>query len=207
AAWLRAGVLDDSNAGRELAALVRELAPELSEEVNAYLNATDASARRFAVVFAALRYPGMRPYVDNGIGRTTPFARIDDYRDNWWCELAGFKGTVTAAERIGESLTDAPAIAPPEFLSAAQRDAAREELRRLSAYDTAPNFLTAEVLNYAARRPADPRIPEALHLCVKTTRYGCTNEATGEFSRRAFTLLHTRYKDSPWTARTKLWFK
>lgn len=208
AAWLRAGMLDEFATGRELAAVARELAPELRDEINAYLNATDADARRFAVVFAALRHPGLRPYVDNGIGRTTPFARIDSYRDNWWCALADFKGTLTAAERAGESSADAPpADAPPNFLSAAQQSAARAELKRLAASDTAPNFLTQEVLTYAARRPADPRVPEALHLSVKTTRYGCTNPATGELSRRAFTLLHTRYKGNAWTARTPLWFK
>ncbi len=215
AAWVRAGMLDEFTTGRELAMLARELAPELSEEVALYLNAPDASARRFAVIYTALRFPGLRPYVDNGIGRTTAFARIDNYRDNWWCALADFKGTTTAAERAGESsedATDTTGKTPnnddaPQFLSAAQRDAARDELKRLAAFDTAPNFLTQEVLNYAARHPDDARVPEALHYAVKSTRYGCTNKETGALSYRAFTLLKTRYKNTSWATQTKFWFK
>ena len=39
------------------------------------------------------------------------------------------------------------------------------------------------------------------------TRYGCTDKDTGDLSKRAFDLLHSRYPNSPWTAQTKYWFK
>jgi hypothetical protein len=29
-------------------------------------------------------------------------------------------------------------------------------------------------------RPNDPRVPEALHLAVRATRYGCTDDETSQ---------------------------
>jgi hypothetical protein len=63
------------------------------------------------------------------------------------------------------------------------------------------------VLEWARVHPQDPRVPEALHLVVRATRYGCTDDATGAVSRAAFTLLHRHYPKSPWTTKTSLWFK
>ncbi len=35
------------------------------------------------------------------------------------------------------------------------------------------------------------------------TRSGCINEETSNLSKKMFRLLHGRYKQSPWTLRTK----
>jgi hypothetical protein len=50
-------------------------------------------------------------------------------------------------------------------------------------------------------------VPEALHLAVKSTRFGCTGADTGKFSKVAFDLLHNRYPKSPWAQKTKYWYK
>jgi len=41
---------------------------------------------------------------------------------------------------------------------------------------------------------------------VGATRYGCTDAQTGAVSRRAFTLLHSRYPGSEWAKKTPFWF-
>src|SRR6516165_4038690 len=56
-------------------------------------------------------------------------------------------------------------------------------------------------LQYA--QPRDPRVPEALHLVVRATRYGQMNTET---SKAAYLLLHNRYRRNPWTSKTPLWF-
>lgn len=53
----------------------------------------------------------------------------------------------------------------------------------------------------------DPRVPEALHLAVKSTRFGCVDKETGKFSKAAFDLLHQRYPRSRWAEQTKYWYK
>ena len=47
----------------------------------------------------------------------------------------------------------------------------------------------AQVLAWAKRTPDDPCMPEALHLAVRSTRYGCTNAKTTQFSKQADELL------------------
>jgi hypothetical protein len=93
------------------------------------------------------------------------------------------------------------------YLSAAQRSEAEAELKPLSQVGTAPNYFAKIVLAWAKAHPEDRRVPEALHLVVRSTRYGCSNESTGQFSRSAFEVLHNRYPKSEWTKKTPLWFK
>jgi hypothetical protein len=93
------------------------------------------------------------------------------------------------------------------FLSAAQKTAAREEQARLIALGAAPSYLCRQVIAWSERRPADPRLPEALHLAVKSTRYGCTGKDNGKMSKAAFDVLHKLYPNSPWAKKTPYWFK
>ena len=48
---------------------------------------------------------------------------------------------------------------------------------------------------------------EALHRAVQASRYRCTDKDTGRYSEQAFNLLHRKYPQSKWTARTKYWYK
>lgn len=76
-----------------------------------------------------------------------------------------------------------------------------------SGVGTAPNYLCQQAVAWAQADPGDPRVPEALHRAVKATRYGCTDEETGRWSKETFQTLHRQYPDSPWTAKTPYWFK
>jgi hypothetical protein len=77
----------------------------------------------------------------------------------------------------------------------------------LQALGTAPNYLCRVAIDFAQKSPADPRAPEALHLAVRSTRYGCTDKETGRWSKAAFDLLHSRYPNTTWAKNTKYWFK
>ena len=92
------------------------------------------------------------------------------------------------------------------FLTPAERSAALAQSQQLES-QPGPNYLAAQTVAWVNQAPDDPRAPEALHLAVNTTRYGCTGKNTGQFSKQAFDLLHRRYPASPWTAQTKFWFK
>jgi hypothetical protein len=63
------------------------------------------------------------------------------------------------------------------------------------------------MIAFAQAHPQDPRVPEALYLVVRATRYGCEDNQTGDFSHRAFDLLHRRYAATEWAAKTPCWFK
>ena len=107
------------------------------------------------------------------------------------------------AELFHEGWDRAPAeaIVEPRLRGAAERERAQ-----LDSLGPAPDVLCRRTLAWADRAPQDPRIPEALALAVRATRYGCSAKSTSAWSRRAFQRLHTRYPQSEWTRRTPHWY-
>ena len=91
-------------------------------------------------------------------------------------------------------------------MTADQKATARAELLKLVALEHAPNYLGKAVIDWAKNNAADPRVPEALHLVVRSTRYGCGNDETSTVSKEAFQLLHKNYPKSEWTKKTPYWF-
>lgn len=195
AGWVRAALLDDAAAAKPLAARVGALAPELAAEVQAAADAP-AAERRFAAVLVLLRHPGLGPFVRSGVGRTSALADLDEFRDNWWCDAAN--AGVTRPEWAPDSA--------PGFLSSAERARGDEEWTRLAKLASAPTLLAAEVVAYGRAHPKDPRVPEALHLAVRATRYGCSDAGTSAQSKAAFQLLHKQWPKSEWAAKTKYYF-
>lgn len=155
------------------------------------------SAPSFDDIYELLKSPGLHFRVDDGFGRyTDDTATIDPFRSNWWWPV---RSAVNAQQPLSPSM--------PSFLSPADVEQGKREWDRLNATPTAPNWLSAQALLWAGKMPNDPRIPEALHLAVRATRYGVRDKDTGNLSKRAFDLLHRRYPDSSWAAQTKYWFK
>src|SRR5262249_2704360 len=88
AAWTRAVLLKNDVLAQQIAPRVVLLAPELKPAFDSYLSATTPEGRSFAATYAILKSPGLRPFVDAGVGRDAPVEQMDNLRDNWWCSLA-----------------------------------------------------------------------------------------------------------------------
>jgi hypothetical protein len=134
----------------------------------------------------------------------------DIYRDNWWCGAAFPPGATTATGEEQDKAEPLWRLDPkkfPIFLTQAERAEASREHAALLALGAAPNYLSRQVIQWGMKNADDPRVPEALHLAVKTTRYGCTDKETGRWSKAAYDLLHKRYPNSVWAKRTPYWFK
>ena len=139
-------------------------------------------------------------------GRTSPLSEIDSYRDNWWCVEPPASRSGVTSEGEGEAESKPKPVVPPQFLKPSQSLAAKQ-YATLQALGPAPNYFCRIAVEWAEKNPADRRAPEALHLAVKATRYGCTDKETGRWSKAAFDLLHQRYPNSAWAKETKYWFK
>jgi len=205
AAFARAALLDDYKTASQAAVLVQEMYPQLKEFLGAYQKADTPDARRFTAAFLSLKFPGLRPYVTAGLGRTTSVEEVDSYRDNWWCTEPPKPENVPMGEDEADKATARP-IPPPEFLKGAKALAANQ-FAALQALGAAPNYLCRIAIAWAEKNPADPRAPEALHLAVRSTRFGCTDAETGRWSKAAYDLLHRRYPNTTWAKNTKYWFK
>jgi hypothetical protein len=201
ASFLRAALLDDRATAMAAAPALQELYPQVKEFVGAYERATTPEARRFAAAFLTLKNPGLRPFVSAGVGRSTAVDDIDSYRDNYWCT----EPPAPVGAPYEENPKPKPVVAP-DFLKATQTSA-EKQYAALQALGTAPNFLCRTAIDWADKNPNDPRAPEALHLAVRSTRYGCTDQETGKWSKAAFDLLHRKYPNTTWAKNTKYWFK
>lgn len=194
AGWVRAVLLDDATVAA-FAARAGALAPELAAALTAATEAP-AAERRFGAILLLLQQPGLGPFVRPGLGRTTPSADLDEFRDNWWCDAAN----------AGIARPDWYPDVAPTFLAPAERKKADEEWARLAKLPSAPTALAAEAVAYGRAHPKDARGAEALHLAVRATRFGCTDARSSAQSKAAYQLLHRQYPKSEWAAKTKYFF-
>jgi hypothetical protein len=207
AVWLRAVLLGDTSTATALVPKLKAVVPELSPLLNDYVSARDPAAKRFASIYAWLKYPGLEPVVDTGIGRQGPLDAQDSYRDNWWCSAALAEAGSNSTDEKKQAAELSARKRIPIFLTATERATADKEFASLMSIGATPNYLSREVLEWATRNPADPRVPEALHRAVKTTRYGCGDKQSGKWSKAAYDFLHRRYPNNAWTKQTPYWFK
>lgn len=196
AAWTRSVVLADSASAAKLVPLLPQA-----------LGATSKDEAGFGAVMVILRNPGLRPYVEAGVSHLNHPGSLDEFRNNWWCDDWSEPSTQNGKPA-------APRTAP-SFFTPQQAQTGASQHEQVLAISCAPRFLGQRVLDYAQTHPADSRLPEALALTVRATHYAClswqgdSKQAAQEntaISKTAFNLLHQRFPNSPWSARTKFYY-
>lgn len=206
AAWTKAVLLHEESSALKLARVLRELSPELKEDIDSYISAENEEDRNFAFAYLALKTPGLQPFLQPGFGRDARLNELELYRDNWWCAIRNeLSGMDERKEYIAEKDT---IIRLPDFITEEETLASQKDLETLAEIGAGPIYLGQIVLRHANSHPGDPRMAEALHLTVRATRYGCSQERseTSVISRNAFKLLHSKYPKSAWTQKTPYWF-
>ncbi len=178
-------------------------------ELAALGSVRNGDVRRFLVAVALLRLPGITPLVEIGFGRAQRPDRIGLEGPRWWdrwrpCWHHG--GSWDG--RIGLCVSEPrrAGMVPPLFLRGAGISQAQEEAVWLQKADSPAGLLGPIVLNWATAHPNDPRVPEALHLVVRASRYAGVECAGSQASQQAFRLLHTRFKANAWAAKTHHWY-
>jgi len=218
--WTRAALISRDGPGRDIVPLLEELAPEIDKkDLQAYVQAKDEEERRFASAYIMLKNPGLTPIMGAGLPRETPINQMGVYAyddGRWWCanpssdyEQNKSNSTQERAAKLGSPLRTLyldRKVSAPSFLKEHEKQVSLKEWQTLSSLDAAPNLLTKWVLTWSQSHPDDLRVPEALHLAVNATRYGCVDKATTELSKKAFQMLHRRYPKSSWAAKTKHWY-
>jgi len=213
--WLRAAILDDTATAHELEPHLLGKFPQVRGYVEQYDRADSPRERRFALVFMVMRFPGMQPFVNAlGMGEVIGKGTSDAISSgSWWCYDVGGDQEHRSyqspfwSDASGAHSKPKLALPPaPAWLTPLEREAGEREWRKLSAIGPAPLYFAPAVLDWAKAHPDDPRVPEALHYFVRSTRYGCVDQSIGPYSREAFDLLHRKYPKSEWTIKTPYWF-
>jgi hypothetical protein len=210
AVWTRAILIADPAVSRSLAAELERVSPDLGPDLRTWREATDAESKQFAAAMLLLHFPGMTPYLQSGVPARVKLTGIDSFRQNWWCGFNA-KGELGVPIRyyypFGFRDHRPPEPAKfPAFLTESDKAEFMLEWKKLKDLPTAPDYFGKVVLPWSAKHPGDERVPEALYLVVKSTRFGCTDSETGRYSRSAFRLLHSKYPNSPWAKSTPYWY-
>lgn len=196
ALWVRALLLDNDALALTAANFLKESDATMRPHLQSYLAAKDPKARRYQGILTVMRLPGLRPFADAGRERVIPMEEIDSYRDNWWATPQSVEKGKTEVKKT-----------EPLFMSPEQKAEAAKEFKALSALGSAPTFLCRFAAITVKSSPSAPNLAEALHLAVRSTRYGMTDDETGKYSKEAFELLHNKYSKSEWAQKTPYWFK
>lgn len=215
--WTRAVMLDHHDLALPLVPEISSRYPALKGPLQNYVAAGTPAEKWHAALFILLSTPGLRPYVNSGFPRSTHVEEIDNLRDNWWCNSMGSQPEANNFVQYNEFLwgpkkrsgtAKRPKNAPPypSFLSDSEIGTVESEWNKLAASGSGPDYLASKAIEWAKEQPNDPRIPEALHLAVRSTRYGCEDKQTSSPSHKAFDLLHSHYPNSKWTKQTPYWF-
>lgn len=204
AAWLRADLLEARDPAEQASQLAERLAPAFAPVMSRYRQLPAGEQRRHWLVLHALSQ-GLSPLVADRDARASfwsaplPPVNKDEVVASMWCSVgrnhrSSFDAVPDAAQR---------GTAPEVSADPAARDA---EMQRLTALKTATGFVGDHVLGWARSHPEDPELPWLLYVVVQSTRGGCLDADASKTSKAAFQLLHQRYKNSPWTARTRVWY-
>ncbi len=194
AVWTRAFILGNQAIEREFTPLMSVCVKEFSPQFSKYVAAANLSDREAAALITILRYPVIQPFVPVGFGRENSVpTEIDSNRGNWWCV-------------DGENQTEKSLQIFTEVLTTAQITTAERERNQLVSTRNSATFLTRRAVEFALKNPQNRETPEILHLAVRSTRYGCTDENTIKLSKQAFNILHKRYPNSTWTKQTPYYF-
>lgn len=203
AVWTRAFALGNEAIEREFTPLMSRYAPEFSPVFSRYAAATNKTEREAAALAAILSYPVIQIHVPIGYGREDSVPTvIDSNRGNWWCVKYETDGEESNYDRYPFNYPQKY----PIFLTKSQIMQADGELSQLKANGNSATFLARRAVEFANKNPAFSQTPEILHLAVRATRYGCTDKETTNYSKQAFTILHKRFPQSPWTKKTPYWF-
>lgn len=204
AVWTRAVVLGDKVVENRFAPLMTKYNKEFAPEISAYAAARtplDSEARAMMVI---LKYPVIQPYVPVGMGRgTTEIKDIDSIRGNWWCAPDSIDETYSRYDHYDFQYPNAY----PTFLTARQIAVGEAEYKKMQEAGDSATYLARKAVQFANAHSRYRDVPEMLHLAVRSTRYGCTDENTETFSKQAFDILHKSFPRSVWTKRTPYWFK
>jgi hypothetical protein len=199
AGWVRALVLGRSDEARNFMERIVALNPGATSVAANYLAAPDAKEAQFGAVYIALRTPGLAP----SLGGPAASAPSLSHPRNYYTGGAFYRYNPWTGHNSSRLSTN-----PLPFLTAADRSVAGEEWSKISAstpWDA--TYLLGETLEWSRLHPDDKRIPEALHRAVMASFFRRGGGDMGKYSKQAWEMLHRRFPNSEWTARTPYWYK
>lgn len=205
--WTRAFVLKRRDLSRQFTPAIKRLLPESAKLIDDMLKAPDEKTRQAVGAMLMARYPGLVGNMTSSITYTEKLDQIalanmhqdfkqESSRNNWWCS---FPESLWWARKPPAEIPQEPE--PPAFLSTQALAALRDERKELRTIVNATDYLSDLVLAWAKKSPRDPRLPQALHMLIRSSRGGCVDANS---SGAMFRHLHKYFPTSHWAKITRV---
>lgn len=197
--FVRAVLLDDFKSAEKIANLLVSTDATLKEDLSDFLQAKTYNEKKFAAALFILQYDRLNHKLDSSLDAilvaNSSVKEEDMFQRNWWCSYS---------PQYDYKLYKLNNLT--KFISSDEIQTARSENEKI--YNIiAPNYLSEIVINYALKNINDSRVPQALHLAVRSAYSAkCRDERTSEFSQRAFQILHSNYPNNYWAQQTPYWY-
>lgn len=209
--WTRAFVLGRWDVTNRLAPDIKRQIPATSALLDDMLKAQDVASRRAIGAMLMARFPGFVGnvrseiiYMDDPAEIAPPQMHasigMDGSRDNWWCGFpSGNFWYPEQPEMLAKQIHSFEAQAAP-LLSKAVATQRDKEQKLLRDTPNATDYLSQIAMGWAKLHPTDPRLPESLHMLVRSSRGGCVK---GGYSAAMFQHLHKYFRRDKWTKLTR----
>lgn len=211
-AWTRAVLLDKPEVARAMAPVLIGCRESWRPVLEAHAAAGTAEERHVAGLLALMRFASTEPMVRAGEPRAEGFATYSQFRDNWWCGNAPYEGMdeKTADPKLrdrlfAQRLVPEGEVADPQFLTAADRGEAAEEVAALQKVPGAADYFAREALGWYEEHPADKVDLELLGEAERVMRNSCRSSASKELNRRMFVVVQGKYPGSAWARKYTTW--
>jgi len=188
---VRALLLQNYPAVQKIAPEIIKFEPDLEIPLNQILAAAP-NRKKYHALYLILKHQKFSPYVPSGLG--SPQEQYT-YATRWWCAPSE-----DYYDTDSDKLFPRGVISRPAFLTAAQSNAAKTEMKKLKEIGDAPQYLAEKVFEWARMRPGDKLVPESIHIVYEANdwdKYGCGGNQ--ELRKEAADVLRTKYPSSEWT--------
>ena len=194
ATWTRSVLLGD-------AADAAKLSPHLPDSIRK----TAGSSIGFPAILAILRNPGLRPFFEPGISHLVTFNYLDHFRNNWWCSswYGRYKRSLDRERAGTRRLSNpGPAVDSERTVSTSSEAAMRPFVPRHES----PRLRQIETFRSRHSRGARPHGSRHTLACLEWSTDSTNAAQNTAVSKAAFQLLHSRYPNSQWTAKTRYYY-
>ncbi len=188
--WTRAILLGRRDIAEKFAREIIRTHPEMAESFQRYLSIKTPDARVVEETWILVKNPKLTAFVVSGIPERGE-NEVSSWSDDWWQEPSDTE--------YDDEYNEVPKKLPrPSFVTVVESEAARREVRQITARGGAEAQISARVFDWLKRFPRDPRLPEALYVVAVvnvSSKYGSGDEET---RAKALDVLKTRYSHTPW---------
>ncbi|MBP9867144.1 MAG: hypothetical protein KBC41_03665 [Candidatus Pacebacteria bacterium] len=224
--FVRAVLYGNFTIADQMATLISNHNQNIGNDLREYMNAKNAEDKKFTSALFMLKYPGAGLwFYDDAVVKVpyqtlstammwednlvTSYKTVSNYDYNRWdyCQPYKYVEDSNSYETVSTDFREyGYDISFMETLLS-KNEIASAITQSKFMYVVPPNYFAEVVLSYAKAHPKDARVPEALSLATKMTKYStCKNDDTSGYSKKMFKLLHDKYPNSIWAKQTTVYY-